>query len=128
MIDRRGFLGILPSAGILGFLGFALKRPAQASKLEEPPNDASWDWWRNLPRTPLARSNDPMTNSLCQAAMRRQEVTILYDGGSQPGVHRRISPLGVFMVEGFAGIYVHAYCHSRQAQRTFRIEHITALV
>jgi hypothetical protein len=28
----------------------------------------------------------------------------------------------------FAGVYVHAFCHSRAAQRTFRIERIIALV
>ena len=69
-----------------------------------------------------------MTDALCHAAVWRRDVTILYEGGSQPGGGRTISPLGVFMVTGYEGTYVHAHCHQRDAERTFRVERITAIV
>ncbi len=128
MINRRNFLRLIPLAGWLGLGGSSLASITDKETLREPPDDADWDWWRTLPRTPLAWSKDPMTDSLCQAAAWRREVTILYGGGTQPGSSRRIAPLGVFEVEGYRGVYLHAFCHLRQAERTFRIERIAAVV
>jgi predicted DNA-binding transcriptional regulator YafY len=128
MINRRNFLRFTPFVGLLGVLGLSQSRADDVPMLREAPEDGDWNWWRDLPRTPLARSDDPMTDSLCHAAAMRRDVTILYDGGSQPGASRRISPLGVFKVEGYLGVYVNAVCHVRNADRTFRVERITALV
>ena len=128
MINRRSFLSLVPGIGLAGFLRGAKALVKDTALLREPPEGGDWDWWRNLPRTPLACSDDPMTKSLCQTAALRQDVTILYDGGSQPGQSRRISPLGVFTVEGYRGTYVHAFCRLREAERTFRVDRIHALV
>ncbi len=128
MINRRSFLSLLPSAWVFSFLRGFLPAVKDIPTLREPPDDAAWDWWKNLPRTPLARSDDPMTDSLCHSSAYRLDVTILYNGGTTPEYPRVISPLGVFTVEGYKGTYVHAFCHEREAERTFRIERITALV
>ncbi len=128
MINRRNFLRLF---GLLGFTGFgsgSLEVLTRRPPLLDPPDDASWDWWRELPRTPVVTSDDPATDCLCRAARLRREVTILYDGGSEPGAGRKISPLGVFQVEGYHGTYIHAFCHLRSAERTFRVERIAALV
>lgn len=128
MINRRHFLSLAPVAALLGLLGGAKPLIEKVANLREAPDDADWDWWRNLSRTPLSCSDDPMTESLCQAAALRRDVTILYTGGSLPGATRRISPLGVFTVDGYSGTYVHARCHLRDEERTFRVERITAVV
>ena len=128
MIIRRTFLQLLPILAGAGILKSFFKQGEVSLALKEPPEDGDWDWWRMLHRTPLADSEDAMTNSLCQSAASREEVTILYDGGSQPGMDRRIAPLGVFKVDGYSGTYLHAVCRSRNAPRTFRIDRIRALV
>ena len=116
-------------AGLFGLArGGAKTAVNPVAKLRQAPDDSDWDWWKNLSRTPLARSDDPMTDALCHAAEWRRNVTTLYKGGSQPGGSRAISPLGVFMVTGYEGTYVHALCHQRDAERTFRVERITAIV
>ncbi len=129
MINRRNFLQsvsvLLGAAWARTVFGNAVARGEPA--LLEPPDDAEWDWWRNLRRTPLLASEDPFANALCHAAAARREVTIIYDGGSEPGEPRRIAPLGVFEVEGYRGVYVLAFCLKRGAERTFRLERIVSL-
>lgn len=128
MINRRHFLVLGPMAGLLGLLGGARAPAGGVPERLAPPEHDDWNWWRDLPRTPLAGSDDPVANCLCQAAAARSAVTIIYSGGSQPGSSRRILPLGVFTVDGYSGIYVHAICHLRDAGRTFRVKRIVSLV
>ena len=89
--------------------------------------DDGWAWWRNLPRTLLSASDDPFAAALIQAAARRSDIRIVYSGGSEVGGSRVISPLGVFTVEGYQGIYVSALCHRRNSERVFRLDRIEAL-
>lgn len=96
--------------------------------LMAPPEDGDWDWWRDLDRTPLTISDDPFACALIRAAAVRRDLWIVYEGGSSPGESRKISPLGVFTVEGYQGIYVEAFCHNRQDMRTFRVERIASVV
>lgn len=130
MINRRLFLtsvsALLSAAWAATTFGKTERRPATA--LKQPPVDGDWDWWRDLERTPLESSNDPLTNSLCRAACERRKVAIIYHGGTNPGEGRRISPVGVFKVEGYDGTYVAAYCHKRDADRAFRIDRIASVV
>lgn len=129
MINRRSFLQrvtLLIGAGWAKTV-FGADVARAEPVLRDPPEDGGWDWWRNLLRTPIARSDDPLTNTLCRAAAARRQVTILYDGGSDPNSPRRIAPLGVFEVDGYRGVYVHAFCTKRQAERTFRLDRIVSL-
>jgi predicted DNA-binding transcriptional regulator YafY len=128
MINRRNFLQrftLLLGAGWAKTM-FGADVARAEPVLRDPPENADWDWWRDLPRTPIARSDDPLTNSLCRAAVGRRQVSILYDGGLEPNSPRRIAPLGVFEVDGYRGVYVLAFCTKRQAERTFRLDRIVS--
>ena len=124
-MNRRTFLTALPvlafSAGIISRL--VPERGYPGDFIE----DDEWNWWRNLPRTLLSASDDPFAMALIQAAARRSDIRIVYSGGSEAGGSRVISPLGVFTVEGYQGIYVSALCHRRNAERVFRLDRIEAL-
>ena len=124
-MNRRTFLAALPvlafSAGIISRL--VPEQGVPSAFIE----DDDWNWWRNLPRTLLSVSDDPFAAALIQAAARRSDIRIVYAGGSEVGGSRVISPLGVFTVEGFQGIYVSALCHRRNAERVFRLDRIEAV-
>jgi len=131
MINRRSFLGRV--AALFGSGLAALSFPliggiGNFPGLIDPPEDGDWDWWRNLPRTALTSSDDPFAAAMIRAAAARRDLWIVYQGGSNPGESRKVTPLGVFTVEGYAGIYVEAFCHKRDARRTFRVERIASVV
>jgi predicted DNA-binding transcriptional regulator YafY len=117
---------VLCGSGTLAFLRLgASEIPAG---LMPPPENGDWDWWRNLDRTPLTSSDDLFASAMIRAAAARRDLWIVYQDGSHPGETRKISPLGVFTVEGYQGIYVEAFCHNRESRRTFRIGRITSAV
>lgn len=124
-MNRRTFLAALPvlafSAGIISRL--VPERGVPGNFIE----DDEWAWWQNLKRTLLSASDDPFAATLIQAAARRSNIRIVYSGGSEAGGSRVISPLGVFTVDGYEGIYVSALCHRRNAERVFRLDRIEAL-
>lgn len=124
-MNRRSFLTALPvlafSAGIFRLIP---ERGGPAGNFVE---DDEWAWWRNLPRTLLTASDEPFAAALIRAAARRSDIRIVYSGGSEAGGSRVISPLGVFTVEGYEGVYVSAVCHRRNAERVFRLDRIEAL-
>jgi len=126
MINRRSFLGSL--ATLCGSGLAALPFGHTHAPLQDPPEDGDWDWWRALKRTPLTHSDDPFASAMIHAAEARRDLWIVYAGGSNPGEPRKISPLGIFTVEGYTGTYAEAFCHKRAARRTFRIERITSVV
>jgi predicted DNA-binding transcriptional regulator YafY len=123
MINRRSFLGTLAA-----LCGSGLFPHAGHVALADPPDDGDWDWWRNLHRTPLTVSDDPFASAMIRAAASRRDLWIVYEGGSSSGAARKVSPLGVFTVDGYVGTYVEAYCHKRRNMRTFRMERITSVV
>lgn len=130
MINRRNFLAwasIFAGAGLAKFVSKivpAIERVVPPSETEESDD---WNWWKKLPRKLILKSDDPLLQSLCQATRQKRRLTILYSGGSEPELPRAIVPLGVFTVEGHSGVYVHAYCLRREAERTFRADRIVAL-
>ena len=95
MINRRSFLGMVPvrwGSGALSILRHgASENPVG---LLPPPENGDWDWWRNLNRTPLTISDDPFASAMIRAAAARRNLWIVYQGGSNPGESRKISPLG----------------------------------
>jgi len=131
VMNRRLFLpklSALCGSGLtaLAFLGTGgSEAPAP---LKSSPDNAAWDWWRNLKRIPLTASDDQLTALFIRAAAARRSLWVVYHGGSRSGESRKVSPLGVFGVEGYEGIYVAAFCHERNAERTFRVDRITAVV
>ena len=78
--------------------------------------------------TPLTGSEDPFAAAMIHAAAAHRDLWIVYSGGREPGISRKISPLGVFTVEGYSGIYAEAFSHKRKTYRTFQIERIASIV
>ena len=137
-MKRRNFFALLGglAAAVVAAPGFRSGEKRGRSGLilpgdfEEDPYDCSggaWEWWQDLPRTILTESDDPVVARLILAAERRTKLRVSYRGGSEPCITRTISPVGVFTVEGCAGVYVAAYCHRRRAARTFRVDRIAAV-
>lgn len=116
--DRRGFLGLLAAALCL---------PAFPS-----PDASSVDLglpagWHTLPRRPVTAATDPAAVAILDAIRRGHPVTLAYSGGSTPGARRTLTPALLFTLDGFPHTYLTAYCHSRQATRTFRLDRCLAI-
>ncbi|MCX7869158.1 MAG: WYL domain-containing protein [Terrimicrobiaceae bacterium] len=129
MIKRRTFLGRNLLLVVSGWAGLALgiEKLGWGGRAAAPEEEGDWDWWRNLPRTLITSSDDPLIGSLCRAAAARRRVTILYRGGTEPGSARRVTPLGIFQVDGRPGVYLEAFCWTRRAGRTFRLDRIASM-
>ena len=73
--------------------------------------------------------NDPATLSplgkkLYSAAENGEVVKIIYLGGTSAGASRDITPVCLFRKSQYGSIYVTAYCHTRNEDRTFRLDRI----
>jgi hypothetical protein len=69
------------------------------------------------------KSSQPLPDLLMEYQRLQQALDILYHApGSLRPEHRRITPL--LMEERRGQVYVTAYCHTRRAQRTFRLDRI----
>lgn len=89
------------------------------------------DWlvrWQAANRIPVWESSDATVSALIRAVRLNQSITIRYHGGSAPGEPRVIAPSLVFGCEGFSGVWVSAYCHTRRQQRTFRLDCVYAVI
>ena len=71
--------------------------------------------------SPLGSKN-PVTRILDAAAETSTPIRIYYFGGSEPGSSRLITPIDLLRAGGQEAEYVRAFCHLRQANRTFRID------
>jgi DNA polymerase III epsilon subunit family exonuclease len=58
------------------------------------------------------------------AVARRQTVSLVYDGGSKPGVARQVTPLG--LAQSGSQLYLTALCHESQIEKSFRIDRIAS--
>lgn len=58
------------------------------------------------------------------AVTRRQTVSLIYQGGSQPGVAREVTPLGIAQSSG--QLYLTALCHQSQIEKSFRVDRIAS--
>ncbi|MFV0416753.1 MAG: WYL domain-containing protein [Chthoniobacterales bacterium] len=134
--NRRSFLGksisflTLGTATLYGLPWLRAQSPTAPSTpplaaLINPVPIPEWlDKWQSAARQPVRSSLDPLINHLLYAAENEQKIAINYEGGSHFGETRRISPGLIFRCEGYSGTWVDAYCHTREAQRTFAIERI----
>lgn len=130
LLRRRGFLaliaGLLPAALLRGGAASAVAATPSvpAAPLLPPPDQPPFDptrlaRWQAAARRPLADSADPILSRLLAAAHAGEALDVIYYGGSFPGTIRRVTPLGLFTVDGFSGIYLEARCHWREEVRTF---------
>ncbi len=123
-MQRRNFLHSL-ALFPLGFLGFNRQPPA-VPKATLPPEPwelgpEAYAQWRRAPRRPMVADTAPLTRRLAQAIQANQALRFRYDGGSTPGMERRVTPGHLYTVEGFPGVYLSGYCHTRRAERTFLV-------
>ncbi|MFO0905723.1 MAG: exonuclease domain-containing protein [Pirellulales bacterium] len=61
---------------------------------------------------------------LWRAIGSQQPLTLVYDGGNQPGVARVVTPLGVVRTRG--QLYLSALCHASGIEKTFRLDKIVS--
>lgn len=61
---------------------------------------------------------------LWRAINQQQPVSMVYDGGAQPGVPRVVTPLGVVRTRD--QLYLSAYCHASGIEKTFRLDKIVS--
>jgi DNA polymerase III epsilon subunit family exonuclease len=61
---------------------------------------------------------------LQDAIISGRSIIIEYDGGSNPGQRRSITPLNIVLTREVG--YLHAYCHRSGSNRTFRLDRIMA--
>jgi hypothetical protein len=133
-LNRRSFLARCAFVALA-----AAARVARPSLLAEPPiapprpagvlppepwqNDGgSLARWQEAARRPIMDSEAPELRPLLSAIRGNRPVRFRYFGGSCFGVDREVTPGLLFTVDGFAGAYLSGYCHTRRAERTFRIE------
>ena len=87
-------------------------------------SDEWLEQWRDADRVTAETSTDPRAKLLLEARRTGDGVDIIYFGGSTPGASRVIFPRRLFKVKGYNSIYVEAYCQTRGADRTFRLDKI----
>lgn len=82
--------------------------------------------WESRSQQLVTISSNPKVKLLLDAAVNKRKLHIRY---SKPaGVDERwITPQRVFSKSGEAELYLEAYCHKRQASRTFMIKRIKIL-
>jgi predicted DNA-binding transcriptional regulator YafY len=125
-------LAILPALpGRLLALSFKTRfsQPKQLSNPSELSRSGPWlADWRRVHWVPVLNSVHPTAKWLIAAALRGEDVTFRYRGGSTPGAERRVSPGLVFQARGCGLLYVSGYCHLRQRERVFRVDRAELLV
>lgn len=123
-MHRRHFLSTLVRFPAV----FAFAVPARHAISLDPADLPAEPWrsspeelarWRRAARRPVMDGAEPLTRSLATAVRAGRRVRFRYHGGSTPGAPRDVSPGLLFTVEGFTGLYLSGYCHTRRAERTF---------
>lgn len=103
------------------FLHLVAIRPAieRASGLFKMVPPISFDMFAVVLAEPPAGFED-----LWAALANEQPVEIKYMGGSNPGATRLVTPRGVMQTRGH--IYLSAYCHQDDCDKTYRLDRIAA--
>lgn len=91
-----------------------------------PPPPPPKPTWFDAARTDLCAADlaDPMVARLHLAITTGEAVDIRYEGGSIPGLTRRIQPRALFAVTGYAAHYVRAWDVDKNAERVFRLDRL----
>ena len=102
-------------------LKFGMPRPVV---IILPQLDPSLERWHTGFRLPLTRPRTDTERAVLTAIRGNQPLTFAYHGGSSATTVRQVDPLFLYVVEGFNGAYLTAYCRLRQEFRTFRVDRI----
>jgi len=77
--------------------------------------------WRAAVRRPVVEGEGAELRRLAEAVRRGRRVRFCYWGGNESGERREIAPGMLYTVDGFEGVYLSGYCHTRGAERTFLV-------
>jgi predicted DNA-binding transcriptional regulator YafY len=85
--------------------------------------------WQNTGKSEVSEefSSNSKIGRLNAAARNGETVKIIYRGGSTPGASRKIKPKEIFVKQGYDPVYVEAFCKTREANRTFRLDKISII-
>lgn len=125
-LSRKSFFQALTATFALPWLGIEPLRSKFDVRRARPIPPSAWlrEWMRR-PRIPVLKSADPKAGWL---TLRGGTVEFRYDGGSEPGEARRVSPALVFHLQDSQALYLAGYCHRRQQERVFRVDKIQPAV
>jgi predicted DNA-binding transcriptional regulator YafY len=124
-IPRRHFLTAcaswlaLPSAAVAFVVGDDVSS-RKTSECETSPDFLSS--WKRSPRHPVFETSDPTLARLIEATQAGRDLVFRYFGGTTPGEVRHVSPGLVFRIQDFPATYLSGFCHTRQAERVFRVD------
>lgn len=128
-MNRRLFLH-----SALGMLALATRLLGQnrstAPRQPEPwrlENESALGRWRAAVRRPVIATTDAQLRLLAVAVHQNRRVRFRYIGGSECGSAREVTAGMLYTVDGFDGVYLSGYCHSRQAERTFLVTRMNDL-
>jgi len=65
---------------------------------------------------------EPLISTLISATENNRTLDLIYHGGSTHDLPRQVTPRLIFQAEDFPGTYLSGYCHTRHAERVFRVE------
>ncbi len=118
--SRRGFFAIM-TIGLASLFKMPRLVRADVETFDFPPG------WSTLPRIPVLASTLPEARAILDAIHSNSKVSFTYEGGTSPGLRRKVSPAFLFRLEGYPHLYFTAYCHERHANRTFRLDRCVAI-
>lgn len=131
-LPRRSFLGFISSLGAWPFAISAgpagptltTSNAGEITMQDIDFSNGSLEKWLRSPRIPVLDADNYKVAVLVLATLQRQQVEFIYFGGSTPGLKRIVSPGLVFRLEEYEPIYMAGYCHTRQEERTFRVDRL----
>ncbi|WP_374033984.1 exonuclease domain-containing protein [Bdellovibrio bacteriovorus] len=77
-------------------------------------------WWKDYS---LASLSAPQFKSIIEAIQTKKDVDMVYEGGSDRGSTRRVTPIGI--VRNPDGDYLQAFCHKDQAAKRYYLNRIS---
>jgi hypothetical protein len=99
-------------------------KPGKVDRSDTATGDVLLDEWLTRPRQPIDVAGDALEGRLLEAIQAGRSVEFRYAAGSEPGATRRVRPENLFRAEGSSAVYLTAFCETRQATRTFRLDRI----
>lgn len=128
MTSRRSFLALLGVAPVALLAPRALASSSGSTESSRVPPVAPWTddpellaRWRQAQRRLVLESSDATVSRLLQAIHAGERIDVRYSAVSDAGALRALTPGAVFTVEGYPEVYLSAFCHERQAIRTFAV-------